>query len=377
MSIFELQKKDQHARAGILSLPHGKVETPVFMPVGTLANVKTLVPSEVESTGARIMLSNAYHLYLRPGIEVIQNAGGIHKFMNWSHNVLTDSGGFQVFSLAGLRKVSDEGVKFQSHIDGSSHFLRPEDVMEIERAIGADIIMNFDECVPGDASFEQAEKALIRTTQWAKRCKEQFSKTDDGSQFLFGIVQGAVYPELRERSAREIVEIGFPGYAIGGLSVGESRDDMRKMTLLLNDFLPEDKPRYLMGVGTPEDILDGIERGVDLFDCVFATRAARHGTVFSRKGKLPLKNKEFEFDLHPIDEKCSCEVCQNYTLSYLRHLFKCHEILGMRLATLHNIHFLMEMTRLARQAIFDGNFAEFKADFLKNFEYRNVEKSNA
>lgn len=369
-NLFTVQAKSGRARAGILRLPHGEVETPVFMPVGTQATIKTLAPEEIENLGANIMLSNSYHLYLRPGVEVIKNAGGIHKFMNWKRNVLTDSGGFQVFSLAGLRKITDEGAKFQSHINGSYHFIRPEDSMRIQTDIGADIIMCFDECVPGDAEYRHAEIALNRTTQWAKRCRDEFDRIAPENRFLFGIVQGAVYEDLRRRSAKEIAEIGFPGYAIGGLSVGEEREAMRDMLSVMDEELPEDKPRYLMGVGVPADILEAIERGVDMFDCVFATRAARHGTVFSGRGKLPLKNKEFEFDLGPIDPDCGCYTCKNFTLSYIRHLFKADELLGLRLASIHNLYYLIDLTRRARQAILEDRFAEFKRETLAGFVSR-------
>jgi queuine tRNA-ribosyltransferase len=368
--LFTVQARSGRARAGLLRLPHGEVETPVFMPVGTQATIKTLAPEEIESVGANIMLSNSYHLYLRPGTEVVKNAGGIHKFMNWKRNVLTDSGGFQIFSLAGLRKIDDEGAKFQSHIDGSYHFIRPEDSMLIQADIGADIIMCFDECVPGDAEYRIAEIALKRTTQWARRCRAEFDRIAPEDRTLFGIVQGAVYEDLRRRSAREIAEIGFPGYAIGGLSVGEEREAMRDMLSVMDEELPGEKPRYLMGVGVPSDILDAIERGVDMFDCVFATRAARHGTVFSDRGKLPLKNKEFEFDLGPIDPNCGCYACKNFSLSYIRHLFKADEILGMRLASVHNLYYLIDLTKRARRAIIEDRFADFKRDTLAGFVSR-------
>ncbi len=371
---FEVRARSGRARAGVLRLPHGEVETPVFMPVGTQATVKTVTPGELSAMDARIVLSNSYHLYLRPGLEVIRNAGGIHRFMNWSGNVLTDSGGFQIFSLSDLRKITDEGARFQSHIDGSYHFIRPEDAMHIQRDIGADVVMCFDECAAGDADYRQAESALNRTTLWAGRCAGEFAKTDDGSQFLFGIVQGGVYEDLRRRSASELKALGFPGYAVGGLSVGEDRETMKRMLGVMDEELPEDKPRYLMGVGVPEDILESVARGIDMFDCVFATRAARHATVFSKRGKLPLKNKEFEFDLSPIDPDCGCATCRSFTLSYLRHLFKAGEILGMRLASIHNLHFLIDLTKQARAAILENRYAEFKRDFLEGFVSRKKQR---
>lgn len=364
---FDLITTDNNARAGTLHLPNGDIQTPVFMPVGTQATVKTISVDELSSMGAKIILANAYHLYLRPGIEVIKNAGGIHKFMNWNGNILTDSGGFQVFSLAHLNSITDEGATFQSHIDGSRHFLTPEKVMQIEHSIGADIIMCFDECVEAQAGRKKTFEALNRTALWAKRCNNEIKRLDIKDQFLFGIVQGGIYEDYRRESAKQIIDIDFPGYAIGGLSVGEEREIMNDMLNVMNEELPPNKPRYLMGVGVPEDILNAIERGVDMFDCVFPTRAARHSTVFSNHGKLHLKNKEYQFSLKPIDEECQCYTCQNYSLSYLRHLFVAKEILGMRLAAIHNLHFLLDLTRKSRQAIIDGEFAEFKKSFLDRY----------
>jgi queuine tRNA-ribosyltransferase len=368
---FKLTASDNRARAGVLSLSHGDIPTPVFMPVGTQATVKTVSPDELIDMGANIILSNAYHLYLRPGIEVIENAGGIHRFMNWEKNVLTDSGGFQIFSLARLNSITDEGATFQSHIDGSRHFINPEKAMQIQNSIGADIIMCFDECVPSDAGKERSLEALIRTTGWAKRCKTELARLNPSDRYLFGIVQGGIFEDLRRRSSRELIDIDFPGYAIGGLSVGEERDIMYDMLWVMDEELPENKPRYLMGVGVPEDILEAVERGVDMFDCVFPTRAGRHSTAFSRRGKLPLKNKEFEFDLNPIDKECSCYTCRNFSLSYIRHLFMAKEMLAMRLTALHNLHFLLDLTAQARQAIIDGRFKAFKDEFLSRYLAKN------
>jgi queuine tRNA-ribosyltransferase len=379
--ILELEGTDNRARAGTLRLPHGNVPTPVFMPVGTQASVKTVSNEELYAMEAEIILSNAYHLYLRPGIEVIKNAGGIHSFMNWKKNLLTDSGGFQVFSLAAINKVNDEGVEFQSHIDGSYHKITPEKDIEIQSAIGADIIMCFDQCIEASASLFDAKAALDRTTAWAKRCKSEWLRLCDdkntkaSEQQLFGIVQGGMFEELRKESAGQMVEIDFPGYAIGGLSVGEDKATLYRMLSTTTKELPEDKPRYLMGVGVPEDILYGIELGVDMFDCVFATRAARNATVFTQDGKQSLRNKSLEYELEPIDEDCSCYTCKNYYRSYLRHLFKANEILGLRLASIHNLHFLIELTKKAREAILNKRFAEYKNNFLSRYmggKFKNV-----
>lgn len=371
---FQITAADGNARAGVIDLPRGKIYTPIFMPVGTQAAVKAVSVEELNEMGAQIILANAYHLYLRPGIEVIANAGGLHSFMRWHKNILTDSGGFQVFSLAKLRRLNDDGVEFQSHIDGSTHFLTPEEIIRIERTIGADIIMVLDECIGAEAGRELTEEALRRTILWAQRSKAEFERLNDQSettQWLFGILQGGIYEDLRRESARRIVEIGFPGYAIGGLSVGEERNIMHDMLEVTNEELPKNSPRYLMGVGVPEDILEAIERGVDMFDCVFPTRAARHATVFSRDGKIPLKNKEFEFDLRPIDEECNCYTCRHYTRSYIRHLLRSGEILGMRLASIHNLYFLIDLTRQARQAIEQKRFSSFKQNFLDRYRRNN------
>jgi len=327
------------------------------MPVGTRATVKTLSPAELENIGAQIILGNTYHLYLRPGHDLIQKAGGLHKFMSWKKPILTDSGGFQVMSLKGLRKITPQGVRFQSHIDGSYHMFTPEKVIEIQNAIGADIIMSFDECPPYPATKKYIAESLKTTLDWAKRGKEAHKNL---KQTLFGIVQGGIYEDLREESARKLMEIDFPGYSIGGLAVGESKHDLLKITQFLNDILPKNKPRYLMGVGTPKDILDNIENGIDMFDCVMPTRNARKGTVFTSNGKLIIKSARYKEDFSPIDEECDCYTCKNFSRAYIRHLFSVDELLGMRLATIHSLHFYMELVKSARKAIFDKKFTEFK-----------------
>ena len=327
------------------------------MPVGTRATVKTLSPAELEDIGAQIILGNTYHLYLRPGHDLIQKASGLHKFMSWNKPILTDSGGFQVMSLKGLRKITPEGVRFQSHIDGSYHMFTPEKVIEIQNAIGADIIMSFDECPPYPATKKYIAESLKTTLDWAKRGKEAHKNL---KQTLFGIVQGGIFEDLREESARKLMEIDFPGYSIGGLAVGESKHDLLKITQFLNDILPKNKPRYLMGVGTPKDILDNIENGIDMFDCVMPTRNARKGTVFTSNGKLIIKSARYKEDFSPIDEECDCYTCKNFSRAYLRHLFSVDELLGMRLATIHSLHFYMELVKSARKAILDKKFAEFK-----------------
>jgi len=359
---YELLKECSRtgARAGILHTPHGDIETPIFMPVGTQATVKTMSPEELEEIGAQIILSNTYHLYLRPGHELIKKAGGLHKFMNWKHPILTDSGGFQVFSLGDLRTISDEGVLFRSHLDGSKHLFTPEKVMEIENALGADIIMAFDECSPYPCTYQEASRAVDRTTSWAKRCKEAHSNEE---QALFGIIQGNVFKELREKSAKEIIELDFPGYGIGGLSVGESAEIMYEVLDYTTPLMPKDKPRYLMGVGAPENIVEGIKRGVDMFDCVLPTRIARNGTVMTSFGKLVVKNAAYKEDFAPLDPECDCYTCRNYSRAYIRHLFKSDEILGLRLTSIHNLHYLLKLTREIRKAILEDKYPEFIEEF--------------
>lgn len=356
------------ARCGSLHTAHGIVETPVFMPVGTQATVKTLSAKELDEAGALIILANAYHLYLRPGIETIKKAGGLHNFMSWQKPMLTDSGGYQIFSLALLRKFKDDGVQFQSHIDGSRHFLTPESVIDIEVALGADIIMPLDDCIEYPASYEMAKIAMERTTQWARRCRERFARVERiGEQMLFGIVQGSSYQELRQESVRQLVELDFPGYAIGGLSVGEPYDLRYAMLSLVAGMLPQEKPRYAMGIGTPEDIVEAIGEGVDMFDCVIPTRYGRNGTAFTAEGKLVVRNAEYKDDDRPLDVSCDCYSCTTYSRAYLRHLFNTSEMLGLRLVSLHNVHFFVTLAHRMRQAIRAGEFLESKEAFLSRY----------
>ncbi|MGL5721371.1 MAG: tRNA guanosine(34) transglycosylase Tgt [Brevinema sp.] len=364
---FKVQHTDGLARACMLTLPHGEVPTPIFMPVGTQGTVKTLSQEELVEIDAPIILSNSYHLYLRPGVDFFTRYGGLHKFSGWKRNILTDSGGFQVFSLPGLRKVTDEGVKFQSHLDGSYHFLSPESVIHTQVAIGSDIMMILDECSPGDADRHTVIRALKRTTAWAKRAKTEVERLGLTQQFPFGIIQGGVFGDLRKESAQQLIDLDFPGYSIGGLSVGESKEDMYGMLDVLSEVMPTEKPRYLMGVGVPEDLLEGIARGVDMFDCVFPTRFARHGGAFTLNGRINLKSSAHTFDENPIDEGCQCFACQKYSRAYIRHLIRANETLGGRLASIHNLHFLIELTRNARKAIIEGRFDAFKKDFLEKY----------
>ncbi|MCX7820202.1 MAG: tRNA guanosine(34) transglycosylase Tgt [Brevinematales bacterium] len=368
---FYVEKSCGKARAGILKLPHGIVHTPVFMPVGTQASVKTLSSEELIDIGAEIILGNAYHIYLRPGTDVIKLAGSLHNFMNWNRNILTDSGGFQVFSLSELNKIKDDGVIFQSHIDGSYHHINPEKSIEIQYDIGADIIMCFDQCTPGDADRKETLNAIKRTEKWALQSKEaleRLNKENNKKQSLFGIIQGGIYDDLRIKCTEKILNIGFDGYAIGGLSVGESKEDMYRITNLVSEHLPFDKPRYLMGVGVPEDILNAIEAGIDMFDCVFATRSARNGTAFTRYGKLNLRRSDLATQFEPIEKDCDCYACKNYTRAYIRHLFKAKEILALRLASIHNLRFLIKLTEMARKSIIEGKFQEFKNSFLSEYK---------
>ncbi|MDD4751843.1 MAG: tRNA guanosine(34) transglycosylase Tgt [Desulfitobacteriaceae bacterium] len=364
---YQLIKRDKETRArvGMLETPHGRIETPVFMPVGTQATVKTITPEELKDLRAEIILSNTYHLYLRPGHDLVREAGGLHRFMNWDRPILTDSGGFQVFSLNGLRKISDEGVEFRSHIDGSSHFFSPEKVMEIEMALGSDIAMAFDECVPYPCTYEEGVKGVERTTAWARRCKAAHHHS---KQALFGIVQGSTFRDLRERSAREITELGFPGYAVGGLSVGEPKPLMYEVLDYTVPLLPQDKPRYLMGVGSPDCLVEGVARGIDMFDCVLPTRIARNGTVFVPEGKLVIRNAEYARDFSPLDADCGCYACRNYSRAYIRHLIKANEVLGIRLTTIHNLHFLVSLMKRIRAAINENRFQEFRREFYARFK---------
>ncbi|MEI3504389.1 MAG: tRNA guanosine(34) transglycosylase Tgt [Anaerovoracaceae bacterium] len=357
---YELIKTDPRtkARRGRVTTPHGTIETPVFMPVGTAATVKAMRPEQVEETGAEIILSNTYHLYLRPGHEIVREAGGLHRFMNWNKSILTDSGGFQVFSLGAMRKISEEGVQFRSHIDGSKHMLTPEKSMEIQNALGSDIIMAFDECAPYPADRQYVKDSLERTTRWLKRCKDYHKNTE--KQSLFGIMQGGMYADLRKQSAEEIVELDLPGYAIGGLSVGEPKPLMYEMLDGCVDYLPKEKPRYLMGVGSPDCLFEGVERGIDMFDCVLPTRIARHGMAMTSVGRVNIKNAKYERDFTALDPNCDCYTCRNYSRAYLRHLFKADEILSSMLMTNHNIHFLVNTMKNIRKSIEEDRFLEYK-----------------
>lgn len=364
---YELIKKDSRtkARRGRVNTPHGPIETPVFMPVGTAGTVKAMKPEEVRDMGAQIILGNTYHLYLRPGHEVVKAAGGLHKFMNWERAILTDSGGFQVFSLGAMRKISEEGVEFRSHIDGSKHMLSPEKSMEIQNALGSDIMMAFDECAPYPADRNYVKNSLERTTRWLKRCKEYHKNTEQ--QSLFGIMQGGMYKDLRKQSAEEIVELDMPGYAIGGLSVGEPKEIMYEVMDDCVDYLPADKPRYLMGVGSPDCLFEGVERGIDMFDCVLPTRIARHGMAMTSQGRVNIKNAKYERDFTPLDPNCDCYTCRNYSKAYLRHLFKSDEILSSMLMTTHNLHFLVNTMAGIRKAIEEDRFLEYKKEFYDSY----------
>ena len=367
---YQLVKQCTHtgARAGILHTPHGSFNTPMFMPVGTQATVKSVSPHELTEMGAGIILSNTYHLFLRPGHDLIAEAGGLHKFMAWDKGILTDSGGFQVFSLGALRKISEEGVAFRSHIDGSKQFLSPEIATQVQNALGADILMAFDECVPYPAEYDYAKRSTERTTRWAERCLKAHTRTDQG---LFGIVQGGMYKDLRAQSVAELTSLDFPGYGIGGLSVGEPKHLMYEMLEHTTPRLPTNKPRYLMGVGTADCLLEGVLRGVDMFDCVFPTRVARNGTTMTKHGRLVVKNAEFARDLRPIAEDCGCYACQNFSRAYIRHLLKTDEIFGLRLTTIHNLFYLLDFMRRMRQAIIDDRFLVFREEF---WEYYPKEK---
>jgi queuine tRNA-ribosyltransferase len=357
-------------RAGTLRTPHGTVKTPVFMPVGTQATVKTLSPSDLEDLGAQMILGNAYHLYLRPGDDLIKEAGGLHRFMGWSHPILTDSGGYQVFSLAELRKISDEGVRFQSHLDGSTHTFTPESAVDIQRNLGSDIMMVLDECSPYPCPYEEAMRANDRTLKWAERCLNRHQSTEPPlgrRQALFGIVQGSTYEFLRRVSIERLAEFDFEGYAIGGLAVGEPRNAMIEMTDLCTGLLPEAKPRYLMGVGKPEDLVEAIALGIDMFDCVIPTRNGRNGTVYTWNGKMVIKNQSYQKDFYPIDENCGCYACRHFSKAYLRHLFQADEMLGLRLATVHNLYFYTELVARAREKILNGNFENWKSDFFNQY----------
>ncbi|GGA35375.1 tRNA guanosine(34) transglycosylase Tgt [Psychrobacillus lasiicapitis] len=373
---YELIKKDKQtgARLGIVHTPHGSFETPTFMPVGTQATVKTMAPEEIKEMKAGIILSNTYHLWLRPGHDIIREAGGLHKFMNWDRAILTDSGGFQVFSLSDMRKIEEEGVHFRNHLNGDKLFLSPEKSMEIQNALGSDIMMAFDECPPYPASFEYMKASVERTSRWAERCLTAHTNTD--KQGLFGIIQGGEYEELRRQSAQDVISMDFPGYAIGGLSVGEPKDVMNRVLDFTTPLMPDNKPRYLMGVGSPDSLIDGSIRGVDMFDCVLPTRIARNGTFMTSKGRLVIKGAAFARDFGPIDEKCDCYTCKNYSRAYIRHLFKADETFGLRLASYHNLHFLMKLMENVRQAIREDRLLDFKEEFFEEYGYNKPNAKN-
>lgn len=366
---YRLIKKEKHtgARLGEIITPHGTFPTPMFMPVGTLATVKTMSPEELKEMGAGIILSNTYHLWLRPGEDIVYEAGGLHQFMNWDQGILTDSGGFQVWSLSDMRNITEEGVHFRNHLNGSKMFLSPEKAIEIQNKLGPDIMMSFDECPPYYESHGYVKKSIERTTRWAERGLKAHQNPE--TQGLFGIIQGAGYPDLRKQSAKDLVSLDFPGYSIGGLSVGESKEEMNEMLEYTTPLIPETKPRYLMGVGTPDSFIDGVIRGIDMFDCVLPTRIARNGTCMTSQGRLVVKNAQYARDFRPIDEKCQCYTCRNYSRAYVRHLIKCDETFGMRLTSYHNLYFLLDVMRNIRQAIMDDQLLEYREAFFEEYGF--------
>ena len=374
---FKISGKDNKtkARAGSFETDHGVVETPIFMPVGTQGTVKAVNQSYLlNDIKAQIVLSNTYHLYLRPGTEILEKAGGLHKFMNWQEPILTDSGGYQVFSLSELRKLKTDGVEFSSHLDGSKHFFTPEKVVGIQRSIGSDIMMVLDECTPFPCDYDYAVKSTELTTRWAYLNKEAFNSTlplYGHRQFQFGIIQGSVYKDLREKSAKDITSIDFDGYAIGGLAVGEPTETMYELVDFTTDFMPEDKPRYLMGVGRPENLLEAIERGIDMFDCVMPTRNGRNAALFTSSGVLSMRNAQYKDDFRKIDEECECYTCKNYSRAYLRHLFTSREILALELSSIHNLHFYLNLVKEARRKIIEGNFIDWKYEMVKKISVNN------
>lgn len=362
---YELQAECDGARAGLLRTPHGTFKTPMFMPVGTQATVKTLTPEELYDMGAQVILSNTYHLFLRPGEDLVREAGGLHSFMHWKQAILTDSGGFQVFSLGQMRKIKEEGVTFRSHLDGSKKFLSPEVSMDIQMALNSDIAMAFDECIPYPSDYDYTLASTERTSRWAKRCLDHHHSDTQG---LFGIVQGGMYEDLRKKSCLDLVDMDFDGYGIGGLSVGEEKDMMYHILEHTTPYLPQHKARYLMGVGTPDCLVEGVARGVDMFDCVFPTRVARNGMAMTHTGRLTVRNAAFAHDFRPIEEGCQCYTCRNYTRAYIRHLFKAEELLAYRLVSIHNLYFLLDFMRQMRQSILDGTFREFRREFWKGYQ---------
>ena len=368
---FQLQHTDGGARTGELETPHGKVLTPFFMPVATQATVKGLTPEEVRAAGAQIILSNAYHLYLRPGVETVRKMGGLHQFMGWDGPILTDSGGFQAFSMGPLRKVTDDGIRFRSHIDGSEHHFTPELATANQEGLGADIAMCFDQCIAYGASEKEVRQAMERTHRWAQECFDvhQASQGESATgQALFGIVQGGVFPELRDESARVISAIPFDGYAVGGLAVGENKEQMYRFTGQVTGNLPQDKPRYLMGVGSPEDLVEGVARGIDMFDCALPTRVARNGSLFTPEGRVDITKSRYAEQQGPLDETCDCYTCQNYSVAYLRHLFRAKELLGLRLASIHNLRFVLALMERIRASILEDRFDAFRREFLNVYK---------
>lgn len=373
---YELIKEEKHtgARLGILHTPHGSFPTPMYMPVGTLATIKGLSPEELKEMGADVVLANTYHLWLRPGEDLVAEAGGLHKFMNWDKGILTDSGGFQVFSLSDMRKITEEGVHFRNHINGEKLFLSPEKAIHIENQLGADIIMSFDECPPFDQSYDYVKRSIERTTRWAERGLRAHQRPQD--QALFGILQGAGYKDLRLAHAQDMIAMDFPGYSIGGLSVGESKEEMNEVLDYLTPVMPKHKPRYLMGVGSPDSLIDGVIRGVDIFDCVLATRIARNGTCMTSQGRLVVKNAQYARDFRPIDEKCDCYTCKHYSRAYIRHLIKCDEIFGLRLASIHNVHFLLNLMKQVRYHIENDSLLDFRQAFFEEYGYSKANARN-
>ncbi|WP_096269561.1 tRNA guanosine(34) transglycosylase Tgt [Paucisalibacillus globulus] len=373
---YELIKTDKQtgARLGRVHTPHGSFETPMFMPVGTLATVKTMSPEDLETMGAKIILSNTYHLWLRPGEDIIKEAGGLHKFMNWDGAILTDSGGFQVFSLSDMREITEEGVHFRNHLNGDKLFLSPEKAMQIQNALGSDIMMAFDECPPYPATHEYMKASVERTSRWAERCLNAHERKD--VQGLFGIIQGGEYEDLRRLSAQDLVSLDFPGYAVGGLSVGEPKEVMNRVLEFTTPLMPSNKPRYLMGVGSPDALIDGAIRGIDMFDCVLPTRIARNGTCMTSNGRLVVRNAKYARDFGPIDENCDCHVCRNYSRAYIRHLIKCNETFGFRLTTYHNLYFLLKLMEQVRNAIREDRLGDFKEEFFEQYGLNKPDAKN-
>ena len=367
------QDKNSGARRGVVHTPHGDIQTPVFMPVGTQATVKSMTPEELKEIGAQIILSNTYHLYLRPGEDIVKEAGGLHNFMNWDKPILTDCGGFQVFSLSDLRTISEDGVEFRSHLDGSKHLFTPEKVMQIEEDLGADIIMSFDECCPYPSTYEYTKNSMERTTRWAIRCKEAHKNTE--KQGLFGIIQGGFYKDLRKKSAEDLIKLDFPGYAIGGISVGEPKDEFLDILRYTTPLMPENKPRYLMGVGTPDYLIEAALSGIDMCDCVLPTRIARNGTAMTWNGKVVIRNATYERDFTPLDPECDCYACKNYTRAYIRHLVKTKEILGTRLLSIHNLYFLTKLMERVRIEIENDNLLNYRDEFYKKYGYTKDENN--